>query len=429
MVFIRLREIEMHYSIQEGVDLDVINTKKFKNSIIVINFTAPLNSENFAYKSLLAEMLENSSQKYNSELKISRELSKMFGANYGVSVFKYGNQHVLQIKISFPNDAFIPGKTELFHQIILFLKEVIEKPLVEDAHFQNDFFKLHQKNMINYVNSIIENKEYYSKIKLQSLFYDHDDPQGQYILGTSSQLASVDANSLYEFYRQMISQEQVNILVAGNFNSEIILDEIKNFDFITQRQVQKYPIPSIPNDKTEVSRLEEEFVGSQSVINLGYYLPVYYGDANYFAATIFNQLFGGTGQSMLFTNVREKSGLAYDIHSGYSSLTGMINVQAGVELSKVDQAIQEIEDQLRLIQIGQFDIKLIDNIKNAMVNHHFAENDYLRTIVDREYIQSVLKISWNDEEWIEGINRVSKEDVVKVANQMKLRAIYLCKEK
>lgn len=85
----------MAYQIANGVQLQVVPTKKFKNTKVVINFTFPTNHRNFAKLALLAELLENASAKYNSEMLVSRKLSEMFGASYGVSVLRYGNQHTL----------------------------------------------------------------------------------------------------------------------------------------------------------------------------------------------------------------------------------------------------------------------------------------------------------------------------------------------
>ncbi|MFT8386393.1 MAG: hypothetical protein ABF490_09335 [Lentilactobacillus hilgardii] len=71
----------MNIQIAQGVDLKIIQTSQFKNNTIVFNFSIPSNYKNFAKLALLADLLENASLKFPSEMLVSRKLSEMFGAS------------------------------------------------------------------------------------------------------------------------------------------------------------------------------------------------------------------------------------------------------------------------------------------------------------------------------------------------------------
>lgn len=170
----------MKYEIAKGIRLTTIPTTKFKNTKIVINFTFPAQHQNYAKLALLAELLENCSAQYNSELLVSRQLSKMYGASFGVTVLRYGNQHTLQVSITFPNDKYLPPKSELTNEVLAFLKEMIEDPFVDGDQFDQEYFRIHQSNMVNYLDSIQDNKEFFSTLELQRLYYPNDPDHGDF---------------------------------------------------------------------------------------------------------------------------------------------------------------------------------------------------------------------------------------------------------
>jgi predicted Zn-dependent peptidase len=60
---------------------------------------------------------------------------------------------------------------------------------------------------------------------------------------------------------------------------------------------------------------------------------------------------GGGMSSRLFTEVRERRGLAYYVFSGNQSYAdaGTLGAQAGVDLNRIDEAVKTIVDELRRI--------------------------------------------------------------------------------
>jgi predicted Zn-dependent peptidase len=138
---------------------------------------------------------------------------------------------------------------------------------------------------------------------------------------------------------------------------------------------------------------------------------------------IFNQLFGGSTRSLLFTNVREKASLAYDIHSNYSSLFGMVTVQAGIDGQNEKRVTQLIHDQLDHLAQGNFTDELLMGIKRSLINQHRSESDHLGALMDNEYLQHITKFSISDNDWENQVRLVNRSQLKVVATQLKLRAI------
>ncbi|MFD1126339.1 EF-P 5-aminopentanol modification-associated protein YfmF [Lentilactobacillus raoultii] len=411
--------------VARGIDLKIIQTDQFKNNMIVFNFTIPSNYQNFAKLALLAELLENASTVYPSEMLVSRKLSEMFGAGYGVTVLRYGNQHTLRIRLTFPQNQYLPNHTDLLAEAFSFLREMIEHPYANGNQFESSYFNVHQTNLVNYLQALPDNREFYSTLQLQKLYYASDLDQGHYLLGTANEVRNQDADHLYTFYKEFLKKAQISVIVAGQIDSEVVRNQLTYFATFSERNADDlslYIRPQLPmktREKTEV------VPGSQSILNLGYRLPVYFNDRLYLAATIFNQIFGASTRSLLFTNVREKASLAYDIHSSYNSFAGMLSVQAGIDFEKMPQVIQTINLQLTAVVNGDYPDDLLIGVKNSMINQHRSQSDYLTTLVERQYLRQISGISYEDKQWESAVMAVTKRDIAEVAKQVHYEARYV----
>lgn len=135
--------------------------------------------------------------------------------------------------------------------------------------------------------------------------------------------------------------------MPGDLSEQAVIDGFKDFASFSDRAQAPYELRVIPKPIDQVQEDAKFIEGSQSVLSMAYELPIYFGDGLYFAAVIFNQLFGGSSQSLLFANVREKRSLAYDIHSSYNSLVGMDSVQAGIDYQNEQEVISMVNQQLK----------------------------------------------------------------------------------
>lgn len=414
----------MKYEIAKGIGLTTIPTTKFKNSKIIINFTFRAHHENYAKLALLAELLENCSAKYDSELLVSRQLSKMYGASFGVTVLRYGNQHTLQVSITFPNDKYLPPKSELTSEILDFLREMIEDPFVDGDQFNLAYFRIHQNNMVNYLDSIQDNKGFFSTLQLQKLYYPNDQDHGSFLMGTPQETKAITSPQLYEFYRQVLSQSKISILVGGDLDENVVVNGFKEFRSFVDRTPDTFDLKVVPDRVDKVQRGTKNIAGSQSVLSIAYRLPIYFGDAQYFPAVIFNQLFGGSSRSLLFTNVREKNSMAYDIHSSYNSLVGMASVQAGIDYKNEERVTEMVAEQLKQMIDGHYSDELLEGVKQALINQHRSEADHLSALIEKQYVQQTMGFSLSDADWESQVEAVNREQISEVAKQMSLRAVY-----
>src|SRR6185369_17511616 len=74
-------------------------------------------------------------------------------------------------------------------------------------------------------------------------------------------------------------------------------------------------------------------------------------DESRYALGVLSTLLGGNMSSRLFTEVREKRGLCYYVRSDedYYHETGIFGASAGVDPTRVEEAIQVVREQLLLL--------------------------------------------------------------------------------
>ncbi|GAY73761.1 zinc protease [Lentilactobacillus kosonis] len=244
---------------------------------------------------------------------------------------------------------------------------MINHPLVENNQFESNFFDLHKANLLNYLNSIIEDREYYANIQLQKLMFPNDANHGSFLYGTAEQLEALDSSTIYQFYQWLLTNANIMAFIGGNTSDELV-DQLSNIlPKANHKFEQLKPFVKLPQSN-QVFRDEKILDIEQTILTMGYELPVYSGDQLYYPAVILNQLLGGSPQSILFTDVREKQSLAYDISSSYNSLNGSLTVSAGI--LPQNQALVEnlVAESIHKIMGGQIDQQVIAGIKQSLID-------------------------------------------------------------
>lgn len=180
---------------------------------------------------------------------------------------------------------------------------------------------------------------------------------------------------------------------------------------------------NIVQEKLEVREV------NQSVLQLGYSFPTRYGDKDYFTLLVFNGLFGGFAHSRLFTEVREKEGLAYTIGSHFDIFTGLLNVYAGIDKKNRNRAMQLINKQFSTIKVGRFSESLLKQTKKMLQVNLRLAGDSPKVLIDRSYNGQYLKNHYSVDDMIDNIDKVSKVDVMQLTRKIKLQALYFLEGK
>lgn len=410
----------MRKQLENGINLTVIENSQFKTNRIVINFVAPLAGEESAERMLLANLLEISSAKYPSQQRLAEKLSELYGASFGITVSKKGNYHLISLILNGVNDKFLEHKTDSLKEIFNFIKEIIFNPNVTDGHFDEETFKRQKENLMMSIRSISDDKQSYAGLELQKLYFQNDQAIPSY--GTIEDIEKITATSLFEYYKQMLATNRVDIFVIGELD-EIETESIVKILPFTPRDFEMVPIFYHQDVKEVVTKVETQAV-AQGKLNMAYQLPVYYRESGYYAGLIFNGVFGGSPLAKLFVNVREKASLAYYASSSLDTFRGILTVQTGIESQNKDKVIEIVQQQLDDIIAGDISDELLNKTKMTMINQYQSSLDSQMALINQSMVDQLTQTEVGTTEWIDGINAVDKSAVQAIAREVKLQAIF-----
>lgn len=88
-----------------------------------------------------------------------------------------------------------------------------------------------------------------------------------------------------------------------------------------------------------------------------------------------NTLFGGSSNSRLFLNVREKLSLCYYASSVYHRQKGIITMSSGIEFDNFQKAYDEILTQLGEVQAGALEDWELEGARSTLLNAYASMGD------------------------------------------------------
>lgn len=268
-----------------------------------------------------------------------------------------------------------------------------------------------------------DDKQFYANRQLMKLYYPSDTVMRVPSFGRVADLTDLTAQNLVPVYRDMITHDRVDIFVLGDVDPNMVRDEIGLLPFADREIPSMRPYYQQPLFPAVQRRVEHQPV-VQAKLNLGYQLPVYYQDRDYYAGLVFNGLFGGTPYSKLFTNVREKASLAYYATSRLLPFTGFLGVQTGIQSADAQRVEDLIAQQLADLSAGKFTTEQLVEVQDSLINQYRASHDLANNILGRELLRALLNLPPATAVAAK-INAVTPEDVSRVAQMVKMQAIYL----
>ena len=413
--------------ITKGVRLHFIQSEKFKTNKIKVRFSAPMSKETVAGRVLTASMLETVNAVYPTSQAFRERLANLYGADYSTSLSRRGLVHYLDINLSFVRDKFLSRKNVLTDAMLDFLKASLFSPLVSQDAFDESAFEIEKKNILNDLEAEIENHFYHAHRELDKLFYEEEEMQMPR-LGTIELIQKETAASSFATFQQMLQENQIDFFFIGDFNEVAVREKIQSFNFAPRQQELQLVYQQ---EYSNVLRegLEQKDV-HQSIIELAYHFPIQYGESEHLPLVVLNALLGGFAHSKLFVNVREKEGLAYTISSNFDIFSGMMRIYAGIDRSNRTRTVALINRQILDLKRGNFSLEELNQTKKMLKNSVLLAQDRQNTILERAYMSSVLgKKFLSLKAWLEALEQVRKDDIIKAAGQLKLQAIYFMEGK
>ena len=416
----------MKYSekeIKSGIKLHTIKTEKFKTNLIAIFLSMPITREEVTKNSLISAVLRRGCMKMPTSVDISKTLEEMYGSTFDNGIDKTGDNQILKFYIETINDNYITQNSEnILKNGMEKLLEIVFNPLVKDGKFNEEYVKQEKENIKRIIEGKTDNKAMYATERCIEEMYKNE-PFGLYKYGYVEDLKDIDAKKLYEYYKKMISICKIDIFVSGNIDSKVeeILVENENIKKLQGRTSQvKFEIPK--KEKVKEQEIVEQMDVTQGKIVIGMDLTQENAEQKY-DAIVYNAILGGTANSKMFQEVREKASLAYSAGSTYLRYKGNILIK------NYEKTLEIIRKQLEDMRNGKFSDEDIENAKKSIISGIRSIDDEQDTEITYFFGQELTGEKTLTEEYIRNIEKVTKEGIIKIANSLQINTIYFLKNK
>jgi predicted Zn-dependent peptidase len=337
-------------------------------------------------------------------------LESLYSAYFTGSVERIGESHLVFFDMSMIDDHYTLEQENLLEKSFQFINEVLFNPLFDSSVFEEE-----KRLLEEYFQSVYSNKFAYAVKLLNETMFEKESFKIT-SLGKEEDIPSISLDDVINQYSEMIQTDNITITVVGDIDFSDIENLVKQYLPFEPRDNQLNYLDYETKEVTEVIQKVVTQDITQAKFSFGYRLPVYYDTELYNAALVFNTLFGATAEAMLHMRIREELGLCYYIGSNYSSHKGVLFVHAGIDPSKKDTVLQETSDIINKIIAMDYDDSLLDIAKKSNIAGIIESKDSNSSLAIRIERMSFYGKQVDFEQKIDEINKVTKEQVSKVAS-------------
>jgi len=271
--------------------------------------------------------------------------------------------------------------------------------------------------IIEEINMYHENPMMHIEDVFESCLYG-DTPAGREIAGPKANISLFKRQNFLNYFMSQYGSNAAVLCLAGDVNEKTERMAGRYFSKMVRSPFKdKIRTPDIQKAPAVKMHYKE---GSQAIISLGVRAyDTYHEDK--IVLKVMAVLLGGSMSSRMFTEVREKRGLAYAVHTTAETYTdtGYLTTQAGIPVGKQDQAIKVILAEYKKLKtklVGKEELKRAkDLIKGRTVIGFEASDNVANWYAQRAVLKENLI---TPEEYFARVDKVKAEDVRRVAKDI-----------
>lgn len=413
--------------IADGVSGLYVKTDRFKTRRVTLSFVLPVDKKSAASAELISKLLVSCSEKYPSYTSLHRTLNALYGAKLGGGVSRIGDVQLLSFSVESLCDRYALSGESVEKAAVDMLLCMIFETKTENGIFSESDFQREKRLLIEKINSRMNSKRKYAVGKMIEAMCSGE-AFGVEESGGLEAAESLDNREVYDYYLNTVLRAPARVSVTGADSPDDVYELISKR--LSKRELIKVATEMSPSVHSgDVKNISEEMDVTQGKLVLGFKTGRSSALQNVADMQVFADIFGGGPYSLLFTVVREKMSLCYYCAARFYSLKGVLCVDSGIEMNNYEATLNGIKDQLERIKKGDFDDELIENSKMAI-------NDSLKGVFDSpaaiEYWYMARMFDKNllsPAEYANAVKAVTKESIIKAANDTVLDTVFFLKGK
>lgn len=397
-------------------NIHTIKTNRFKTVNMEIIFRDEAKKEKALAKAMLADLMTDCSNKYQSRKEVGKKLEELYQASFYGVLNKVGKTFMTSFVLSFLNPKYVSDKNYL-EEVMALPFEMILNPFIEAKEFDIKNFKI-VKNRIH--DDILSINEDISRVSLKKALsnLDKNSPSSYGIMGSIEELEEITPKVLYEVYQELLNAN-CDIFIIGNLDMDYVANLIFKYfknPIIKTKKLELYvdnvAVKKIKNIKEESNFLETNLVNIYNLNNLT-------EKEKTITFYFYNYILGAGGlNSKLYQLLREKNSLCYGVKSIYLKYDNLLVVQTAIAKKDIKKAKKLISQAFREMKSGKFSDEELEYAKESFIFSLNLALDNPAGIINN-YVFKVFDNLPLINERIEMIKDITKEEIIKVANKVK----------
>ncbi|MDQ3777422.1 MAG: insulinase family protein [Actinomycetota bacterium] len=247
-----------------------------------------------------------------------------------------------------------------------------------------------------------------------------DQPLGWDIIGRKETVRAATRETFLDYIDRWYKAPKMVVGVAGNFDTAVREEVQRLLSEVDSEDPGSAP-PLEPNTNGSGPQVRIHSKDSdQAHVAMG--VPSYPLDhPDRYALTLLGTVLGTGMSSRLFTEVRERRGLAYYVFATNHSYTdtGTLYSQAGVDINRIDEAIETIARELKRIADEPVPADELEKSKNVAKGRFVLQTESPHGMIMYGLRREVLEGAVEEpEDVLRQIDAVSVEDVQRVAQDV-----------
>ena len=404
-------------------NLYTVKTNRFKTCQMEIIFKDEAKKDDVMFKTFLSDLMSDCSLKYHTRKDVARYLEELYQASFYGLTNKTGNLMLTSFVLNFLNPKYAQEKDYL-EKVLELPFEMILHPAIQAGDFDIRSFNIVKNRLHDEILSVGEN---INRVSLKKALgeLDKNSPSSYGVLGTVEELEEVTPKKLAEAYQDLI-HSNCDIFVIGDLD----MDQVANLIFqyfknpvVKTRELSNLYVDNKVQKKVKKVREKSHFLES-NLVQI-YNLENLTEKERVTTFHFYNYLLGGGGlNTKLYQLLRERNSLCYGVKSMYLKYDNLLVIQTSVSKKDVSRAEKLIKQAFREMKAGDFSDAELENAKESFIFSLNLSLDNQGGILNN-YVFHVLDNLPFIEERIKMIDTVTKEEIVAIANKIKMNISFV----
>lgn len=411
------------------VSLTAIRTEQFKTGFLSSMLLTQLRRETAADNAVLPYVLRRGTAYLPDMAAVSARLEGLYGASLEPSVRKLGEIQAVGFRAQFMDDRFLPGDTDVFHEMVELLSDVWLSPNTRGGLLLPDYVDSEREKLIDRIEAVKNDRRAWAQRRMVENMCAFEDYAVD-AMGDPGEAKNIHYVKLSRSYRTLLASAPMEFFYCGSRSGQEVADALREaFLRMPRGEIDLDLGTDIRMNSLEEGprTFIEEMDVTQGSLCMGFRLGSCMEDPDEAAIRVFNAVFGGSVTSRLFENIREKMSLCYYVYSAVDTLKGLMIVSSGIDFDKFEAARDGILAQLESLAGGEIMPEELEAAKKDVANGLYTVSDSPAALESYFLRETVQGLEIAPDEMAALTEDVTADQVAEIARGVELDAVYFLK--